>query len=386
MLLEDNTMLPFGIGKDAAIMITGAAGFLGRNLISRLKAEGFENLLLYELDSPEDLLEKYAQQAKFVFHLAGVNRPSEQSEYYTGNGGLTNRLALALSRAGNATPVLFTSTRQVGNGTDYALSKQEAENILADYGKESGARVYIYRLPGVFGKWSRPNYNTVVATFCHNVARGLPIEVRDAGYTFPICYVDDVIEHFMKAMNGENTQSEEDFFTVQPTYEVSLGWLAGTIRSFAKTRETFGIPDLGNALTAKLWATYQSFLPSEARDYTLEMNTDDRGSFTEFLRTQEHGQISVNVAKPGIVKGNHWHSTKNEKFLVVSGKAVIRMRVLGESKVDEYRVDDTEFSVIDIPPGVVHNIENMGEKDLITVMWASEAFSADVPDTYFELV
>lgn len=381
------------IDMDIPLLITGAAGFMGRNLAATLKAEGYTNLLLYDLASAPGSLEEYAAKACFVFHLAGVNRPSENEEYYTGNSGLTQQLLAALKNAGNKAPVLLSSTAQAGNGTDYAKSKEEAETAVFSHGKENGSPVFVYRLAGVFGKWSRPDYNTVVATFCHNIARGLPIVVRDPGFTLPLCYIDDVVSAFMKNMTGYAADPEnfgpgkpDEFLGIEPTYEITLGWLAGTIRSFAKTRESFGLPEVGNPLTAKLWATYQSFVPPGNHAYPLKMHVDEQGSFTEFVRTHNYGQVSVNVAKPGITKGNHWHNTKNEKFLVVSGKALIRIRSIDSDVITEYPVSGDTLEVVDIPPGATHNIENVGDTDLVTIMWASEPFDPECPDTYFEKV
>ncbi len=382
----------YSISKESNIFITGSAGFLGRNLVARLKMMGYKNLLLLDVDSEENQLETYAQKADFVFHLAGINRPQNTEEFYDGNRDLTKRLVEALIAAGKCAPMVLSSTAQVGNGTDYGKSKEEAESAVARYNKKSDAEVFIYRLPGVFGKWSKPNYNTVVATFCYNIARGLPIEVRDMAYSFPICYVDDVVSSFISCMTQDankspkNIENEYTVYGIEPTYEVALGWLAGTLRSFARTRNTLGVPNMGDELTRKLWATYLSFLPEDGYSYPLTTHGDDRGSFTEFLRMGSGGQVSVNVIKPGIVKGEHWHDTKNEKFLVVKGKAVIRFRNVNSAEVIEYNVSDEAFEVVDIPPGYTHNIENVGENDLVTVMWASELYNEDFPDTYHEKV
>ncbi|MDL2214185.1 NAD-dependent epimerase/dehydratase family protein [Clostridia bacterium OttesenSCG-928-O13] len=378
--------------KEDAILITGAAGFLGKNLVARLRCEGYKNLLLYDINSTQEDLLAYAQKASFVYHLAGVNRPADNAEFYTGNADLTKSLLAAMEEAGSTAPILLSSTAQAGNGSDYGKSKEEAENAVFAYGEKTGKPYFIYRLAGVFGKWSRPNYNTVVATFCHNIARGLPIEVRDPAYSLPLCYVDDVVDNFIARMNpatplAPRFEREGGFYLgVEPLYEVTLGWLAGTIRSFAHTRKSLGLPDMSDGITKKLWATYLSFLPEEDFSYPLAMNVDARGSFTEFLRTYEHGQVSVNVAKPGVVKGNHWHDTKNEKFLVVAGRGIIRFRAVGGTAVIEYPVSGEEMQVVDIPPGYTHNIENLGDTDLITVMWASEPYNEDSPDTHFEEV
>ncbi len=380
------------VSKTSPILITGAGGFVGRNLAARLRALGYQNLLAFDLDTPPEELPRFAASASFVYHLAGVNRPQEREEFYTGNAGLTTCLLEALKAAGSRAPILFSSTSQVGNDSDYAKSKEEAESAVFAYGLAQSVPVYVYRLPGVFGKWSRPNYNTVVATFCYNIARGLPIEVRDPAFGMPLCYVDDVVDSFVQRLDvthSPSPQTEKDgklFIGIDPTYDVTLGWLAGTIRSFPHMRKTLALPDFSSSIIRKLWATYLSFLPREECAYPLQMKADERGSFTEFLRTHEHGQVAVNVAKPGVVKGNHWHDTKNEKFLVVSGRAAIRLRALDSAEVQTYEVSADDLRVIDIPPGTTHNIENTGEGDLVTVIWASEPFDPDRPDTYYEMV
>lgn len=380
------------INKDAPILITGAKGFIGRNLTARLRAMGYHNLLLFDVDSSPEDLNTFAASAAFVYHLAGVNRPRQREEFYSGNAGLTGQLLDALTAAGSKAPFLFSSTTQAGNGSDYAKSKEEAENAVFAFGQGRAAPVFVYRLPGVFGKWSKPNYNTVVATFCYNIARSLPIEVRDPAFGLPLCYIDDVVNSFVQRLDASRPikpyfeADGHSFIGIDPTYDVTLGWLAGTIRSFPHTRKTLALPDLSASITRKLWATYLSFLPQDEYAYPLQMKVDERGSFTEFLRTHEHGQLSINVAKPGVVKGNHWHDTKNEKFLVVSGKGRIRLRALDSTEVQTYEVNAEELRVIDIPPGTTHNIENVGDGDLVTVIWASEPFNAERPDTYFEEV
>lgn len=369
------------------LLVTGANGFVGKNLVANLRAQGYTNLLLYDVDTPEEALGQYAQQARFVFHLAGVNRPQNPAEFYTGNADLTTRLLGLLEEHQNTAPVLVTSSAQAGNGTDYAKSKEAAEAAVFAHGEKAGCEVYVYRMPGLFGKWSRPNYNSVVATFCHNIANGLPIEVRDEAYSLPLCYIDDIVASFTAALQGEIPAPPlGDFVPLYPVYTVALGELAATIKSFKESRATLTVPDMADGLTAKLYATYLSYLRVDDFAYPLDKKADERGSFTEFLRTPERGQVSVNVAKPGIVKGNHWHNTKNEKFLVVSGSALIRLRRLGTDEVLQYAVSGDEMRVVDIPTGYTHNIENVGQEDLVTVMWASEPFDPAHPDTFFETV
>ncbi|MDL2324957.1 NAD-dependent epimerase/dehydratase family protein [Ruminococcaceae bacterium OttesenSCG-928-A16] len=375
------------ITLQSPILITGAGGFVGQNLAANLAAQGYTNLLLFDKDSPAAALAEYAGQAQFVFHLAGVNRPTNNTEFYTGNADLTAQLLGLLQAAGNKAPLVLTSTTQAGNGTDYAKSKEAAETAVFAHGQQNQSDVYVYRLPGVFGKWSRPNYNTVVATFCHNVANNLPLEIRDPAYPLPLCYIDDVIASFTGVLTGcTPPPAAGQHMGINPTTTVTLGQLASLIQSFKQNRTTLALPNMGDAFTKKLYATYLSYLPQSAFSYPLTMHTDERGSFTEFLRTPERGQVSVNVSKPGIVKGNHWHNTKNEKFLVVRGSAVIRFRKVGDEEIIEYKVSGEKLEVVDIPTGYTHNIENVGEGELVTVMWASEPFDPKNPDTYFEKV
>lgn len=372
------------IGLDAPVLITGAEGFIGKNLVARLTALGYTNLMRYDISTPKETLKEYAANAAFVYHLAGINRPKSADDFYTGNSGLTQELLGLLQSSGNKAPVLLSSSTQVGNGTDYAISKAQAEQALEQHGINNQSPVYLFRLPGVFGKWCRPSYNSVVATFCHNIAHGLPIEIHDGSHKLNICYIDDVVDIFLSALAGTPAAPVIDgCFGISPTYNPSLGELAAAIEGFANTRSSLEAPDVGDDFTRKLYATYLSYLPEQGAAYKLEMKKDERGSFTEFLRSEKTGQVSVNVAKPGVVKGNHWHDTKNEKFLVVSGSAVIRQRKLGSSQIDEYNVSGEDLTVVDILPGYTHNIENTGKGDLVTLMWASEPFNPERPDTYF---
>lgn len=372
------------ITPQSPVLVTGSSGFVGKNLVARLQASGYENLLLFDIDSPAGALEEYAAKAEFVFHLAGINRPKDATEFYDGNTGLTQRLLGLLQAAGNTAPLVLTSSAQAGNGTDYAKSKEAAEDAVFAHAETTGGKAYVFRLPGVFGKWSRPNYNTVVATFCHNAAHGLPLEVRDPAYSLPLCYIDDVVDSFVDLLAKDvPAPNPGRFMAISPIYTVTLGKLAALVQGFYQNRNTLALPDMGDAFTRKLYATYLSYLPKEKFSYPLTMNVDERGSFTEFLRTPDRGQVSVNISKPGIVKGNHWHNTKNEKFLVVKGSAIIRFRKVDEDEIVEYPVSGEKLEVVDIPTGYTHNIENVGEEELVTVMWASEPFDPKNPDTYF---
>jgi len=364
------------------VLVTGAGGFLGRNLVAELQNRGFEDILEYDVDTGESLLEEYARECGFVFHLAGVNRPSDEKEFMKGNCGFTRHLLGLLEKHSNTVPFLFSSSIQAELGNPYGLSKRAAEEVVLDYGRKSGVPVYIYRLANLFGKWSRPNYNTVVATYCHNIARGLDIQINNPDAELHLCYVDDVVEEFLRALDAAPTR-KGGYCAVSVSYRIKLGELAEKIRGFSECRGNLSVPDMSDSFTRKLYATYLSFLPEDGFSYPLKMNADNRGSFTEFLRTPERGQVSINVAKPGITKGNHWHHTKNEKFLVVKGEAVIRFRKVGSREVFEYRVSGKKLEAMDIPVGYTHSITNTGDTDLVTVMWASEPFDPDKPDTYF---
>ena len=366
------------------ILITGYAGFVGKNLVAELKNQGYENLLLFERGDTPETLAHYAAQASFVIHLAGINRPKDPSEFYSGNAGLTDVLLAELEKAANKAPVLVTSSVQAVLDNDYGKSKKQAEDAIFAHGDKMGSPVYVFRMEGVFGKWCRPNYNSVVATFCHNIARDLPIQVRDPAFELPLVYIDDVVRCILDALDGKVQKDAEGICRIHPVHSVTLGRLAELLYSFKKSRQSLAVPALSpDSFEQKLYSTYLSYLPTDAFKYPLTMHTDERGSFTEFLRSPERGQVSVNISKPGIVKGNHWHHTKNEKFLVVKGQGLIRLRRIDSQEVLEYPVSGDKLEVVDIPVGYTHSIENVGSEDMITVMWANEAFDPDHPDTYF---
>ena len=375
--------------KNSPILITGAGGFVGKNLVATLRTAGYTDLMLFEKDDTPETLADYCRRAAFVVHLAGINRPTDPSEFYTGNAGLTDTLLTDLEAAGNTAPVLVTSSTQAELDNDYGKSKRQAEEAIFAHRRRTGAAVYVFRMPGVFGKWCRPNYNSVVATFCHNVAHGLPIQVRDPAFSLPLVYIDDVVACILAAFDGQvmMDRSTTPICHMHPIHEVTLGRLAELIQGFAAGRTSLAVPDLApGSFEKKLYSTYLSYLPSDQFSYPLEMHTDNRGSFTEFLRSPERGQVSINISHPGIVKGNHWHHTKNEKFLVVKGEGVIRFRNIFSKEVIEYHVSGDKLEVVDIPCGYTHNIENVGTEDMVTVMWANEAFDPDHPDTFFEPV
>lgn len=368
------------------ILITGAGGFVGRNLVATLHAMGCKDLLLFEKDDTADTLADYCRRAAFVVHLAGINRPKDPSEFYSGNAGLTDTMLHLLAESGNKAPVLVTSSIQAALDNDYGKSKKQAEDAIFAHRETTGAPVYVFRMEGVFGKWCRPNYNSVVATFCHNIARGLPIEVRDPAYELPLVYIDDVVACILDAMQNRHAERDtEGYCRIHPVHRVTLGHLAELIEGFAEARKgSLEVPYLApGSFEKKLYSTYLSYLPTDQFAYDLNMHCDDRGSFTEALRSPERGQVSVNISKPGIVKGNHWHHTKNEKFLVVQGEGVIRFRRIDCEEIIEYHVSGKKLQVVDIPCGYTHNIENVGSEDMVTVMWANECFDPDHPDTFY---
>ena len=379
------------------ILVTGARGFMGKNLVATLEAirDGKDKshgltqeltILPYDLDTDPALLDGYCRQADFVCHLAGVNRPKDAAEFMEGNFGFTSTLLNALKKHGSKAPVLITSSIQAALDNPYGQSKKAGEDLLFAYSRETGAPVYVYRLPNAFGKWSRPNYNSAIATFCHNIARELPVTITDRQISLNLVYIDDIVAEIIRAIKGEATRTDALFCEVRPVHQATLGQIADWLHSFFESRQTLQVPQLDNPLIKKLYSTYLSFLPEDAFAYPLRSHVDERGSFTEVLRTPDRGQVSINISKPGITKGNHWHHTKNEKFLVVKGRGVIRFRKIGRREVIEYFVNGEELQVVDIPTGYTHNIENLGEEDMVTLMWANEPFDSQRPDTFFEEV
>lgn len=364
------------------ILITGARGFMGKNLRSALtgRCGDAHRLMLLDMPHTEEELLAAAAEADFVFHLAGVNRPTDPADFQKGNADFTRQLLTLLKERGKRPPVLLSSSIQAALENPYGQSKLSAEQAVADYGRETGSAVYLYRLPNVFGKWSRPNYNSAVATFCHNVARGLPITVNDPSVTLRLVYIDDVVEEFLRAMEGQ-PHREGEWCTVQPVHEVNLGHMAKLIQSFPALRDSLTAPDQSDPLVKKLYATYLSFLPPEDFSRPTVTHADQRGSFTELLHMGSRGQVSLNISKPHITKGDHWHQTKHEKFIVLQGEGVIRFRKVGDSTVIAYKVSGENLTVVDIPTGYTHSIENTGDTDMLTLMWANEVFDPAHPDT-----
>ncbi len=364
------------------ILITGAKGFLGKNLSLVLAARN-HHIMEFDVDVAKDTLFTFVEHADFIVHLAGINRPLTKEEFYQGNANFTVELIEMLQKVKNTCPIIFSSSIQAELENDYGRSKKMAEDYLFSFQKEFGNKTYIYRLSNLFGKWSRPNYNSVVATFCNNIAHGLPIQISNPLNEIPLVYIDDVVDDFMRVIEGQKLLNSEILHEVQPIYMVTVGHIAELITSFKESRNNLLVPDLKDAFVTKLYATYLSYLDTKDFSYELTMKQDSRGSFSEFLRTDHHGQISVNITKPGITKGNHYHHTKNEKFLVVSGKSEILLRKVGSDEIISYKVCGEKLVVVDIPPGFTHNITNIGQDDLVTIMWVSELFDSEDPDTFF---
>ncbi len=364
------------------ILVTGAKGFVGKNLIAELKNREYKDIYEYDVDTEPSMLDGFTSDCDFVFHLAGVNRPKDESEFMTGNFSFTDTLLNKLKERGNKAPVLISSSIQAALDNPYGKSKKAGEDLMFSYSKETGAKVYVYRLPNVFGKWCRPNYNSAVATFCNNIAAGLPIKVNDPSVTMNLVYIDDVVNEFINAMEGR-ANIVNGYGAVPTVHTTSLGHIVEIITSFKENRKKLAVPMLSDELERKLYSTYLSYLPTDDFAYKLDMHVDERGSFTEFIRTPDRGQVSVNISHPGITKGNHWHHSKNEKFLVVRGKGLISFRKYGTDEIIDYLVSGDELTVVDIPTGYTHSITNEGDEDMVTVMWANEAFDPDRPDTFF---
>lgn len=365
------------------VLVTGSNGFVGKNLLVRLAAQPDVELDLYDIDTPPELLGLYASRADFVFHLAGSNRPQSNEEFAAVNQGLTGELITLLRKHNKTCPVLFTSSIQAELQNPYGLSKRGGEDWLFTYGAQGG-KALVYRLPNVFGKWCRPNYNSAVATFCYNLAHGLPITVNDPEVTLNLVYIDDVIDEFLSALAGGEHKNGK-YCTVPVSYKIKLGALAELLTAFSQNRATLLIPDVASGLPRALYATYVSYLEPDALSYQPPMNRDDRGYFTELIKSAGFGQISVSLTKPGITRGNHWHHTKVEKFIVLAGQGVIRFRkaLANEEQIFEYPVTGDPVTIVDIPVGYTHSIENTGTGTLLTLFWCNESFNPDKPDTLF---
>ncbi len=380
------------------VLVTGAKGFVGRNLVSQLhniqsgKARNYgvqgDKLTVFEYDLDSDLseLDIYCKQADFVFNLAGVNRPKEHLEFMEGNFGFASTLLDTLKKYGNTCPVMISSSTQAALDNPYGESKRAGEQLMFDYSRETGAKVLVYRFPNIFGKWCRPNYNSAVATFCNNIAHNLPIQVNDPSVLMSLVYIDDVVDELIAALEGKE-HHQGDYCAVPVVHTITLGGIVELINSFKQMPDNLNVPDLSDTFTKKLYSTYLSYLPEDKICYPLKMNRDERGSFTEIIRTADCGQFSVNISKPGITKGQHWHHTKNEKFVVVSGHGLIQLRKIGTVEVVNFEVSGENIEVVEMIPGYTHNIINLSKtEDLVTFMWCNECFDPNRPDTYFEKV
>ncbi|SDA30839.1 UDP-2-acetamido-2,6-beta-L-arabino-hexul-4-ose reductase [Ruminococcus sp. YE71] len=396
------------------ILVTGAKGFTGKNLVENLKniRDGknrtrsnikIDEIFEFDIDTDKSLLDEYCAKADFVFNLAGVNRPKDNSEFMAGNFGFASELLDTLKKHGNKCPVMISSSLQatlIGRyDGEYGRSKLAGENLFFDYAKETGAKVFVYRFPNLFGKWCRPNYNSAVATFCNNIANDLPIQVNDRSTQLELLYIDDLIEEMLDAIKGKAHTCNYDGLNVVPdengkfcyvptTHKVTLGEIVDLLESFKAQPDTLVMPEIpNNSFAKKLYSTYLSYLPKEKTIFDLKMNCDDRGSFTELLKTVNCGQFSVNISKPGITKGQHWHNTKWEFFIVVAGHGLIQERKIGTDEVIEFEVTGDKIQAIHMLPGYTHNIINLSEtENLVTVMWANEQFDPNHPDTFGEPV
>ncbi len=397
------------------ILVTGANGFVGKNLVAALNniKDGkdrthpdieIENIYEYDLDTPYEVLSEGCKKADFVFNLAGVNRPKETNEFMEGNFGFASELLDTLKKNNNTCPVMLSSSTQASlvgrfEGSVYGESKRKGEELFFKYSEETGAKVLVYRFPNVFGKWCRPNYNSAVATFCNNIANDLPITVNDPSVQLELVYIDDIIDEMLLGLEAKEHHCEFDgadfvldshgrYCAVPVTHKVLLGEIVELLNKFRDQSNTLTMPEIPNGSFAKkLYSTYLSYLPKEKVAFPLKMNVDQRGSFTELLRTEKCGQFSVNISKPNITKGQHWHHTKWEFFIVVSGKGLIQMRKIGSDEVLNFEVSGEKIEAVHMLPGYTHNIINLSDTDdLVTVMWANECFDPNKPDTFFEVV
>lgn len=363
-------------------LVTGANGFIGKNLCAALKRRKDIEILRYDLDDTPEELVAFIARADFVFHLAGVNRAQHEQEFEKGNRDFTIRLLEIIENTGRMVPIAMTSSIQAVLDNPYGKSKKAAEDAVFEWSKRTGVPAYVYRLPNVFGKWCRPNYNSVVATFCHNIARGLPIQINNPATELTLVYIDDVVAELIAAMNGLAHMGDDGFCHVPRTFTVRVQQLADTLYTFAASRINLTLPNFESDFERYLYATYISHLPEEGLSYPLKKKEDNRGWLAEFIKSKQFGQIFISRTKPGVTRGNHWHHTKVEKFLVIGGEAVIRLRKIGTEQIIEYRVSGGSPEVVDIPPGYIHSITNMGNSDVISIFWADEVFDPEAADTY----
>jgi UDP-2-acetamido-2,6-beta-L-arabino-hexul-4-ose reductase len=364
------------------VLVTGSDGFIGKNLLEALNHLDNLEIYKYDINDSEAALEKYLQVADVIYHLAGVNRPEIEKEFEDGNVNFTRSIVNSLQKHNKTPIIVMTSSIQAELGNPYGTSKKKAEDILIDYSKSSGTRLCIYRLPNVFGKWSRPNYNSVVATFCYNISHGLDITISDPDKVLELVYIDDVVKCFVGLLKCDKFENGQYFYNINRTYKITLEELARKIHQFKGIKEISIIPDYSDLLTKYLYATYLSFLDKNDFSYVVERKTDNRGWLSELIKSNQSGQIFVSSSHPGIIRGNHYHNTKTEKFIVIKGTAIIRFRHIMSKEIIEYKVSGDKIEIVDIPPGYTHSIENIGDDELIVLFWADELFDPENPDTY----
>lgn len=362
------------------ILITGCDGFIAKNIIEHLKRKENVKLYLYSKNDSLYILKAYIKEVDFIFHLAGVNRPKDKDEFYKGNSGLTKFIVDTLVSENKNTPILLSSSTQVELDNDYGKSKKEAENLLIDYAKQKNAKIYIYNLPNVFGKWSKPNYNSVVSTWCHNIANDLDIQVNNRNVELNLAYIDDVVKSFIEKLNYKG---DEQYFKIDTIYKKTLGEIKELLYRFKNNRKTLVIPNVASGFERALYATYLSYLNVDNFSYPLHGHKDERGTFYEILKTLDSGQFSFSTTAPGVKRGSHYHHTKNEKFLVVKGKALIEFRHILTDETERYKVSDKKMEVVEMIPGYTHNIKNIGDEEMVLLLWANEIFDQNNPDTYF---
>lgn len=367
-------------------MITGANGFIAKNLRAQLAQNDTVKVLLFDRKSSPQELEESVNEADFIFHLAGVNRPKNVEEFAAGNFELTETIIKLLQKHKNSTPLLVASSTQASQDNPYGHSKKSAEDVVFAWSKESQAKVCVYRLPGVFGKWAKPNYNSVVATFSHNIANNLDITISDPAHEVTLVYVDDVVASFISALDGEVTVGSDGFCHIERSFQITLQDLSNKLHAFKTSRESGEMPAFESIFDRFLYATFTSYFAKRDFDYQLEMKHDDRGWLAEFIKSEPFGQIFISRTKPGIARGNHWHHTKIEKFLVIDGEAEIAFRKFDTDEILTYNVNGEKLTVVDIPAGYIHSITNTGGEDLLTIFWANEIFNSELPDTYYEEV
>ena len=362
------------------VLITGSNGFIAKNLILHLQRDDSITLYLYSKIDSLSLLEAYIKEVDFIFHLAGVNRTKNQNEFYEGNSNLTKFIIDVLEKENKNTPILLSSSTQATLNNDYGKSKLEAENHLLNYSNKVNANIFIYRLANIFGKYSKPNYNSVIATWCHNITNDLEIQVNDQDILLNLVYIDDVVESFINSLKNQN---DSKYIKIEKNYQKTLGEIAELLYRFKANRETLFMPEVGSGFKRALYATYLSYLPHNKFSYPLNGYKDERGTFYEVLKTVDNGQFSLSTTAKGISRGGHYHHTKNEKFLVVKGKALIQLRNIFSEDIVEYKVSDSKIEVVEMIPGYTHNIKNIGDNELILLIWANENFDHENSDTYF---